>query len=79
MSDCFIFTTGSQATGVVGTIALMGYAQESTLNYSEQWQCAVNYGDNAATMQAKIKACVVAMYLMNWGVVIGGSDKGLPQ
>lgn len=83
MSDCFVFTTGSSNSGVVGTINLTGYAQETTYNYSEQWLCTVNYGDNAATIQAKVKACVALMYLTNWSVVIGGSDKvmffGLPQ
>ena len=83
MSDCFVFTIGSTPGSVVGSIRLTGYAQEATLNYSEQWDCLVNYSDNAATIQAKIKACVVLMYLTNWGVVIGGSDKvmisGAPQ
>ena len=83
MSDCFVFTTGSQSTGLVGTIFLTGYAQEDTLNFQELWQCRVNYSDNTATMQAKIKACVIAHYLTERGVVIGGSDKvliaGIPQ
>lgn len=83
MSDCFVFVTGTTSGAVAGSINLTGVAQESSLNILETWNCHVSYNDNAATIQAKIKTCVVLMYLTLYGVVIGGSDKvliaGAPQ
>lgn len=75
MSDCVIFVTGTTSGAIAGEINISGLAQESSLSYLEQWNCHLSYRDNAATMQAKIKACVALMYLTNFAVVIGGSDK----
>lgn len=75
MSDCFIFIQGTSSGQAPNTINLRGVAQESILNLPEDWSCIVNYGDNATTIQAKIKVCVVELYLTTRNIVIGGSDK----
>lgn len=75
MSDCMIFIVGTTGGNPPGTINLQGNAQEESRGELNQFSCHVNYRDNAATMQAKIKQCVIEMYLKDFGVTIGGADK----
>lgn len=75
MSNCFIFTTGTTGGNPPGQINLQGFSQEESLQTQDQWSCLVNYNDNVATIQAKIKLCVTESYLLNRAIIIGGSDK----
>ena len=75
MPNAVVFIQGPASGSQTYEINYSGLTLCEAHNVAEQWTCIVNYSDNATTMQAKIKTCVVAMWQQTWGITIGGADK----